>query len=156
MLQHAPCVRPAALGLYHLSLLVLCLATVTGKYLILSILEGLSPNRRGHCLQLGLRINSWVPNRATQSCVYGNRNTFRMYLVSPRFPPQVSGSVPRRRSLLMSSNDPNNPYYKGMDAYQILGIPRDADKKTIKAAYRKGERTSVLLVFVPSVILCAR
>jgi hypothetical protein len=40
--------------------------------------------------------------------------------------------------LYMSADD--NPYYKGMDAYQILGVSRDADKKTIKAAYRKGTR----------------
>eukprot|EP01039_Chlorochromonas_danica_P002452 gene2452-2687_t len=31
----------------------------------------------------------------------------------------------------------NNPYYKGMDAYQILGVPRSATKKEIKAAFRK-------------------
>ena len=28
--------------------------------------------------------------------------------------------------------------YEGMDAYQILGISRDSDAKTIKAAFRKG------------------
>lgn len=28
--------------------------------------------------------------------------------------------------------------YEGMDAYQILGVSRDADAKTIKAAFRKG------------------
>ena len=28
-------------------------------------------------------------------------------------------------------------YYPGMDAYQILGVSRDADKKQIKAAYKK-------------------
>jgi hypothetical protein len=30
-------------------------------------------------------------------------------------------------------------YYKGMDAYQILEVPRSADKKGVKAAYRKGK-----------------
>ena len=48
-------------------------------------------------------------------------------------------SIKRSRSCLvelrMSSVD---DYYKGMDAYQILEIPRNADKKTVKSAYRKG------------------
>ena len=35
----------------------------------------------------------------------------------------------------MASND--NPFYNGMDAYQILEIPRSADKKEIKSAYKK-------------------
>lgn len=30
-----------------------------------------------------------------------------------------------------------NPYYKGMDAYQILEVPRTADQAEIKKAYRK-------------------
>ena len=37
--------------------------------------------------------------------------------------------------LRMASAD---DYYKGLDAYQILDIPRSADKKDIKSAYRKG------------------
>ena len=41
-------------------------------------------------------------------------------------------------ALHMASKDSGDEYYKGMDAYQILEVPRDADKKTIKAAYRKG------------------
>lgn len=50
----------------------------------------------------------------------------------------------------MSSVD---DYYKGMDAYQILEVPRSADKKGVKAAYRKGndhrwicDRTEVCIV----------
>ena len=38
-------------------------------------------------------------------------------------------------ALLMSSSD--NPFYNGMDAYQILEIQRGADKKEVKSAYRK-------------------
>lgn len=30
-----------------------------------------------------------------------------------------------------------NPYYQGMDAYQILGVPRNADRDAIKSAFRK-------------------
>ena len=44
--------------------------------------------------------------------------------------------------LFMSSKDSdNNPYYKGQDAYQILEVPRGADKKVIKSAYRKAVAT---------------
>jgi molecular chaperone DnaJ len=35
-----------------------------------------------------------------------------------------------------TSTDTNN-YYAGLDAYQILGVPRNADAKVIKSAYRK-------------------
>ena len=39
----------------------------------------------------------------------------------------------------MAGNDPgdSNPYYRGMDAYQILECPKNADKKDIKSAYKK-------------------
>lgn len=30
-----------------------------------------------------------------------------------------------------------NPYYEGLDAYEILGVPRTADRAAIKAAFRK-------------------
>lgn len=33
--------------------------------------------------------------------------------------------------------DDSNPYYSGLDAYQILEISRDADAKTVKQAFRK-------------------
>lgn len=39
--------------------------------------------------------------------------------------------------LYMSSASDNNPYYKGMDSYAILEIPKSADKKEIKSAYKK-------------------
>eukprot|EP01041_Mallomonas_annulata_P004567 gene4567-9077_t len=52
-------------------------------------------------------------------------------------------SSSRTTSLQMSSKSEKdeNPYYKGMDAYQVLEIPRTADKKEIKAAYRKAVAT---------------
>lgn len=39
----------------------------------------------------------------------------------------------------MSTNSikDDNPYYQGQDAYQILGVPRGSDVKTIKAAFKK-------------------
>jgi molecular chaperone DnaJ len=44
--------------------------------------------------------------------------------------------------LFMSSKDSDtNPFYKGQDAYQILEVPRGADKKEIKSAYRKAVST---------------
>ena len=44
--------------------------------------------------------------------------------------------------LRMSSKDSDtNPYYKGQDAYQILEVPRGADKKDIKSSYRKAVST---------------
>ena len=44
--------------------------------------------------------------------------------------------------LAMSSKDSDtNPFYKGQDAYQILEVPRGADKKDIKSSYRKAVST---------------
>ena len=40
----------------------------------------------------------------------------------------------KRLSLSMSTGD---DFYPNMDAYQVLEVPRSADKKDIKAAYRK-------------------
>jgi molecular chaperone DnaJ len=39
--------------------------------------------------------------------------------------------------LLMSTTTTENNYYNGMDAYQTLGVPKNADKSAIKAAFRK-------------------
>jgi len=36
-------------------------------------------------------------------------------------------------------------YYAGMDAYEILGVPRTADMATIKKAYKKGRQRQYLL-----------
>ena len=41
----------------------------------------------------------------------------------------------------MSSKQDDNPYYRGQDAYQILEVPRTADKNEIKKAYRKAVAT---------------
>ena len=35
------------------------------------------------------------------------------------------------------SMNTENPYYVGMSAYEILGVKKGADKKVVKAAYRK-------------------
>lgn len=42
-------------------------------------------------------------------------------------------------TLHMSSGEgsSSNPYYQGMDAYQILEVPKGSDKKAVKSAYRK-------------------
>jgi molecular chaperone DnaJ len=37
----------------------------------------------------------------------------------------------------MGLQDDDNPFYKGMDAYQILEVQRGADVKDIKSSYRK-------------------
>lgn len=48
----------------------------------------------------------------------------------------------RLPALCMSSKaGDNNPYYKGQDAYQILEIPRSADKNEVKKGYRKAVAT---------------
>jgi molecular chaperone DnaJ len=39
--------------------------------------------------------------------------------------------------LFMGEVSPDNPFYAGQDAYQILEIPRSATKKEVKSAYRK-------------------
>lgn len=55
----------------------------------------------------------------------------------------MRSTLPSRTSAMVlrmaAASETDNPYYKGMDAYQILEVPRTADKKEIKAAYRKGE-----------------
>ena len=54
----------------------------------------------------------------------------------------TSSSSRRLTSLKMSSkSDDSNPYYKGMDAYQVLEIPRSANKNDVKKAYRKAIAT---------------
>ena len=58
-----------------------------------------------------------------------------------------------RQSVALGSSSNDNSYYQGMDAYQILGVPRNADKKTIKAAYRKGTfHISVVTIIYSSYI----
>ena len=50
--------------------------------------------------------------------------------------------VIKHSKLLMAKGDGDtNPYYKGQDAYQILEVPRGADKKDIKSSYRKAVST---------------
>ena len=39
--------------------------------------------------------------------------------------------------MIKDNNNNDNPYYKGLNAYQILQVGRSADKKEIKLAYRK-------------------
>jgi DnaJ-class molecular chaperone len=60
------------------------------------------------------------------------------------FPGSSSSESPRRHSRLSFAqfatpqpNEADNPYYKGMDAYQILGIGRDAEEGQIKKAFKK-------------------
>jgi molecular chaperone DnaJ len=43
--------------------------------------------------------------------------------------------------LTSSKGGDQNPFYKGQDAYQILDVPRGADKKDIKSSYRKAVAT---------------
>ena len=53
-------------------------------------------------------------------------------------PQALKGRRERITRLCMSSKESDtNPYYKGQDAYQILEVPRGADKKDIKSSYRK-------------------
>ena len=60
---------------------------------------------------------------------------------------------PMRQSVALGGSSNDNSYYQGMDAYQILGVPRNADKKTIKAAYRKGTfHISVVTIIYSSYI----
>lgn len=49
----------------------------------------------------------------------------------------VASRTLRSRTSLSMSGEGTNPYYVGQDSYQILGVPRSADIKQIKSAYRK-------------------
>lgn len=49
----------------------------------------------------------------------------------------VHRSSLRRTFALRMAGADENPFYKGLDAYQILEIPRTSTKKDIKTAYRK-------------------
>ena len=51
--------------------------------------------------------------------------------------------VLKQPALCMAKGDngDSNPFYKGQDAYQILEVPRGADKKEIKKQYRKAVST---------------
>ena len=61
---------------------------------------------------------------------------------APMQPNQILNRRQRLPALSMSSKDSdNNPFYKGQDAYQILEVPRGADKKEIKSSYRKAVST---------------
>lgn len=52
------------------------------------------------------------------------------------------GRLARHNKLLMIRGDGDtNPFYKGQDAYQILEVSRNADKKVIKLSYRKAIST---------------
>ena len=53
------------------------------------------------------------------------------------WPQQLHGSRPRRSSTTLRMTSTENPYYQGMDSYQILGVPKSASIKDIRAAYRK-------------------
>jgi molecular chaperone DnaJ len=48
-----------------------------------------------------------------------------------------SKNLYRRCTALQMASATENNYFKGLDSYQILEIPRSADLKEIKAAYRK-------------------
>jgi len=55
---------------------------------------------------------------------------------------EVGSSYRTRFSTSLSMSSPegaakDNPYYQGLDAYQILEVPRTADAKDIKSNYRK-------------------
>jgi DnaJ-domain-containing protein 1 len=43
-----------------------------------------------------------------------------------------------RLAAAAKSSEQGDKYYKGMDAYQILEVPRTATMKEIKSAYKKG------------------
>lgn len=60
---------------------------------------------------------------------------YQLHQLTPASVKHTSSHRPGLRSALRMSTE--NPYYQGMDPYQILGVSRSADKKEIKAAFRK-------------------
>jgi DnaJ domain len=63
-----------------------------------------------------------------------------------RSPPKIvllkNARLNKLPQLWMAKGDVDtNPFYKGQDAYQILQVPRGADKKDIKTGYRKAVST---------------
>jgi len=78
-----------------------------------------------------VQINAFV---VRNSYVFSRKSTLQLIPVANH--KQVGIKKSYHLELKMSSVD---DYYKGMDAYQILEVPRSADKKGVKAAYRKGK-----------------
>ncbi len=71
-------------------------------------------------------------SRLTTKQIYASSKSS---LKSTNFIKRPSSHAKGSRIVLRMSD--NNPYFQGMDAYQILEIPKSSDKKDIKAAYKK-------------------
>jgi hypothetical protein len=50
-------------------------------------------------------------------------------------------AIGKRYSTALRMSEADNPFYRGMDAYQILEIPKTATKRDVKSAYRKAVAT---------------
>lgn len=81
---------------------------------------------------IDVQINAFV---VRNSYVFSRKSTLQLIPVAANYK-QLGIKKSGHLELKMASAD---DYYKGMDAYQILEVPRSADKKGVKSAYRKGE-----------------
>jgi len=80
-----------------------------------------------------VQINAFI---VRSRYVFSRKSTPQLVTVAVANYNQLCRKKSSHLELKMSSVD---DYYKGMDAYQILEIPRTADKKAVKVAYRKGD-----------------
>ena len=92
---------------------------------------------------VSMAANAFKPtNGVSGAQLVGRRSSSSYPCVRLPFASAVSGSRRLRLPALhMSSKQDDNPFYRNQDAYQILEVPRSADKNEIKKAYRKAVAT---------------
>ena len=79
-------------------------------------------------LLLLCNVNSLILfNSRTSSLLYNNDRIYHNNVINQH----------TTHLYMIKDNNNDNPYYKGLNAYQILQVGRSADKKEIKLAYRK-------------------
>ena len=80
-------------------------------------------------LLLLCNVNSLILfNSRTSSLLYNNDRIYHNKVINQHT---------THLYMIKDNNNNDNPYYKGLNAYQILQVGRSADKKEIKLAYRK-------------------
>lgn len=106
--------------------------TIPSSFILSKINIGLLPSTSLTSLQLFPSPTAYSSPSNTMNRQY----TSRIHR-NKRRKSQTELRSSRGRANNSPNNDPDNPYYKGMDAYQILGIARTSKRDEIKKAYKK-------------------